>query len=210
MDHIPNTVHPDYVFQVRQDVLARQFAKAVEGMFYITGYAHISKRKGRYVTLFCKPTRAISDALLINREVLVVITKYANLDPRTVQIIKDIIRERSPQLATEIAIVLHSDPEGDIKLRQWGKEQSIKIIPIYRPVVSARSAESTLRQQLSANLLSIDPFQVTGPVADDTDFFGRKNDALDALRQLKKGRIISTFGMRKIGKVGIQNSVVGT
>ena len=167
----------------------------------------IFPNEGDNIYLFCKPTKTVSDSLLINREVLVVITKYESLDPRTVQVIKDIISDRSPQLATEIAIVLHSDTEGDIKLRQWGKEQAIKVVPIYRPKVSAQAAD-VIRQQLSATLLSVDPFQVTGPVSDDTDFFGRKSDALDFLRQLESGRIRAIFGMRKIGKTSFINRII--
>jgi hypothetical protein len=208
MSNIPSNIHPDYISKVSQDVLALEFAVAVEGMFLITGYARVIKRGGRYVTLFCKPTRTISDSLLLNREVLVIITKYDNLDPRTISVIKDIIKDRSPQLATEVAIVIHSESGGDSKLRQWGKEQAIKIVPIFRPKGSAHSAEITLRQQLSASLLSVDPFQVTGPVSDDLDFFGRKNDALDILRQLESGRIRAIFGMRKIGKTSFINRII--
>jgi hypothetical protein len=125
-----------------------------------------------------------------------------------VSVIKDIISDRSPQLATEIALVLHSDPEGDTKLRQWGKEQAIKVVPIFRPKRSAFSPDVTLRQQLSASLLSVDPFQVTGPVSENADFFGRKNDALDFLRQLESGRIKAIFGIRKVGKTSFINRII--
>jgi hypothetical protein len=140
-----NNVHPDYVSVVGGDSLANVFAAAVDGMFTITGYSELTKLRGRYVTLFCKPTKAVSDSLLLNREVLAVLTTYATIDPRTIKVVKDIITSRSPQLATEIAIVLHSDPEGDAKLRQWGKEQSLRIVPLFRSGGTAKSPPETLR-----------------------------------------------------------------
>lgn len=209
MAHVtPTNVHPDHLGAVQGDPAASEFASAIEGLFAITGYASLRRRGGRYVSLFCKPTRAVADSLLVNREVLVLIANYDSIDPRAVSVAKDLIHERNPQLATEIAIVLHSDPEGDGKLRQWGKEQAIRLVPVYRPRASAQSRDATLRQQLSASLLSVDPFQVTGPVADDTDFFGRRNDALDILRQLENGRIRAIFGIRKIGKTSFINRLI--
>jgi len=201
-------VHPECIQALSQNRLAAQFASAVEEMFTITGYAKIERYRGRYTTLFCKPTATTADSLLLNREVLAILATYNTIDPRVVSVAREIIRKRSPQLANEIAIILHCDPDGDRKLRQWGKEQALRVVPVYSSPAGAQSQSGSLRQQLSSNLLAADPFQVTGPVADDADFFGRKSDAQDVLRQLVRGRIRAIFGMRKTGKTSFINRIV--
>ena len=49
MTTIPSNIHPDYISEVSQDKLALEFATAADGMFSITGYANISKRRGQYL-----------------------------------------------------------------------------------------------------------------------------------------------------------------
>jgi len=64
------------------------------------------------------------------------------------------------------------------------------------------------KRRLSWDLYSSDPFDVTGPVTSDDDFFGRRNEALELIRQLERGRIRAFFGIRKIGKTSIINRAV--
>jgi hypothetical protein len=49
---------------------------------------------------------------------------------------------------------------------------------------------------------------VTGPVSDDENFFGRRNEALDLARKLQGGQIRACLGIRKIGKTSVINRVI--
>ena len=50
-----------------------------------------------------------------------------------------------------------------------------------------RDGQSSLEKVLCVELYSHDPFDVTGPVSDDQNFFGRREEAIDLARKLQKG-----------------------
>ncbi|MDD2542427.1 MAG: ATP-binding protein [Desulfuromonadaceae bacterium] len=194
--------------QVGGDELAKKLAFALKNLFTVTSYKRTRAYNTNYTTIFCKPTKTIANSLLIDREIVALLTSYTNVQVRSVKVIQQIINNQSPRLSPNIAIVLHSDKEGDDKLRNWGREDGVTIIPIYRPRGSVLPSSDVFRQRLSKELFSSDPFQITGPVSDDIDFFGRKNEALEMLRQLNTGRIRSIFGIRKVGKTSLINRLI--
>ncbi len=204
----PTNIKPGVREEIGGDQIALQLCDALVGLFTITGHRKFERYRGEYVTLFCKPSKSVAASLSIDREVLALIANYADLHARTVSIVKSVIDSTAPQLTPRLAIVLHSDEDGDRKLRAWGKESGITVFPVFRPLSGAVPPRDIFRQRLSRELFSADPFQITGPVADDADFFGRGNDALNVLRQLDSGRIKSTFGIRKVGKTSLINRVV--
>lgn len=71
-----------------------------------------------------------------------------------------------------------------------------------------RDGQSALEKVLCAELYSHDPFDVTGPVSDDQNFFGRREEAIDLARKLQKGQIRACLAMRKVGKTSIINRVL--
>jgi Archaeal ATPase. len=78
------------------------------------------------------------------------------------------------------------------------------------PLLEGESLQSSdaLDRALCIELYSHDPFDVTGPVSDDANFFGRRDEAIDLARKLQKGQIRSCLGIRKIGKTSILNRVL--
>lgn len=203
-----SNVHEDARLAVGRDVLASELAQALTDIFTISSYKMVTKYGAKLPTLFCKPTKTIANALFVEREVLAIIANFPDIHARTVTIIRELIDASAPQLDPGLAIVVHADRNGDDKLRHWGREKGVTILPIYRPRSGALPPAAQLRQRLANELFSFDPFQVTGPVSDDIDFFGRKNDALELLRQLREGRIRSLFGIRKVGKTSLINRVI--
>lgn len=201
-------VHAEVRDRVRRDTLASELASGLEGTFTVTAYRKVTKYGGAYTTLFCKPTTTVSRALLIDREVLGLIANYPDIHARTIAVAQELIASHSPQLHPGLVIVVHADRQGDSKLRSWGREQGITVLPIHRPKGGAIPPAGLVRQRLARELFSSDPFQVTGPVSEDIDFFGRRNEAIDLLRQLEKGRIRALFGMRKVGKTSLINRLI--
>jgi hypothetical protein len=202
-------VREEIRIQVGSDALANELASALSGMFTIESYWRFKKHAGQYTGLHCKPTRSVAESLLLNREVLALLTTFDDLQVRTVLTARNLIHESSGRLDPALSIVVHADKRGDEKLRTWGREQGLKIIPIYRSRAGALPPAEILRRNLAQELFSLDPFQVTGPVVNDMDFYGRGNDALELLRQLQMGRIRSLFGLRKVGKTSLINRVIG-
>jgi hypothetical protein len=91
-------------------------------------------------------------------------------------------------------------------LRNWGRERGIVILPILG--ANLASEGFNLDSYLAFELFAHDPFDVTGPVSDDLNFFGRRDEALDFARKLQQGAIRSCLGIRKVGKTSILNRVI--
>lgn len=161
---------------------------------------------GRYGAIYLRPNKRLAKIFSTDREVVAIVTNFPEQQQRTVQALKEQIAESQGRLENTLAIVVHADPDGNAKLKNWGREQGIAILPI-----SARDSlndVASFERDLLQDFFSNDPFDVTGPVSDDGRFFGRRTEALDIARQLRGGQIRSSLGIRKIGKTSILNRVL--
>jgi hypothetical protein len=116
---------------IRNSPFASEIARCMDGSFYIESYQNISDNRGQFESLFCKPSNTLSSALLIDREILTIISKYPTVQARTLRFAQAEIRSNSPRLNPNLIIVVHCDPSGNQKLRTWGREQGIVVIPFY-------------------------------------------------------------------------------
>lgn len=203
-----DNVKEDIRHLVRRDTLALELSIALQELFEITTYKRFKAFSGDYVGMFAKPTKTIRGSLAIEREVLVLIANFPGLHARTITVCQEKIRSEQPRLQPDVAVVVHADPEGDVSLRAWGREAGITVLPIYRPSKGAMPPAAVVRQRLARELFTSDSFQVTGPVSDDSEFFGRREQANDLLRQLQAGRIAALFGLRKVGKTSMLNRII--
>lgn len=201
-------VHPDFLTAVSGDALASEVSSALVGIFDISSFRNHRKYGAKIGTLFCKPTQTVTRSLLLERQVLALIVNYSDVQARTITVAEEIIAANNPQLDPGFAIIIHADRDGDNKLRNWGKERNITVLPIYRPKAGVLPNSKALRQLLAHELFSSDPFQVTGPVALDIDFFGRREESKEFLRQLQHGRLRAIFGIRKAGKTSVINRII--
>ncbi|WP_426391477.1 hypothetical protein [Variovorax sp. R-27] len=207
MAHLLN-VHEDIRANLARNTLACEFANALDGLFTIEAYRRHEVSGWKYVVLHCKPTRNIADALLLDREVLALIVNVTDVQVRTLHVAESIISASNGRLDPAFLFVVHADRAGDEKLRNWGRELGYRVVPIHRSKAGAIPTADALRRRLAGDLFTHDPFSLTGPVLADSEFFGRRNSALETLRQLQNGRIISIFGIRKLGKTSLINRVV--
>ncbi|WP_237061607.1 ATP-binding protein [Microbulbifer zhoushanensis] len=182
------------------------FAKASEGLFTITGRYVKQFEQGIYGCSLAKPSKRMRSALGIDREVLVVVSTFTDQQQRTIKFALQEIQDSLGRLETTMAIVLHRDKDGNSKLRNWGRDAGISILPILEDTILRDG--NTLERTLCVELYSHDPFDVTGPVSDDSNFYGRRDEAIDLARKLQKGQIRSCLGIRKIGKTSIVNRIL--
>ncbi|MDH0557295.1 hypothetical protein N7648_20560, partial [Enterobacter roggenkampii] len=187
--------------------LAVQFERASAGLLSVTNQLSTFEfEKGLYGVLFIKPNKRLSKIFSTDREVIVLITNFQDQQQRTIQALKTQIAESQGRVEGALAIVVHADLDGNRKLKNWGREQSLAILPISaRDVISD---PAMFERDLLQDFFSNDPFDVTGPVSDDARFFGRRTEALDIARQLRNGQIRSSLGIRKIGKTSILNRIL--
>ncbi|WP_461161999.1 ATP-binding protein [Simplicispira piscis] len=187
--------------------LAYQFEINSNDLFSITKpFSTFEYEKGVYGAIFLKPNKRLAKIFATDREIIALITNFPEQQQRTIHALVEQVTESKGRLEGTLAIVVHADPDGNSKLKNWGREQGVAILPI-----SARDSLAgveNFERDLLQDFFSNDPFDVTGPVSDDTRFFGRRTEALDIARQLRNGQIRSSLGIRKIGKTSILNRIL--
>jgi len=157
--------------------------------------------------IYAKPSKRLARLLTIENEFLILVSTFTEQQFRTVVQVKDIIDESGGRLEPTVAIIIHRDYYGDNKLKKWGRQKGISILPLFYDDNDFPKAE-TLENHLLSEMFSNDPFDVTGPVSDDSQFYGRRTEAIDLSRKLSNGQIRSCLGIRKIGKTSLLNRVL--
>jgi hypothetical protein len=180
--------------------------RSSQQLFHINYEAIIERENGLYFILFAKPTKRLQAVLSLDREVLVLGNTYSDQQARTISVAEQIIREQNGRLESKIFFIAHRDSRGNAKLKKWGREHGITVLPVYVPPGTIDRID--LEKILSYEFYSQDPFDVTGPVATDNQFFGRRTEAQELARKLQGGQIRACFGIRKIGKTSIMHRVL--
>ncbi|MGO9430131.1 hypothetical protein [Rhodoblastus sp.] len=187
--------------------LQAETVSAFSQLFKVNSEAVRTFEKGDYFLLFAQGTKRVRSILGIEREILILGTTFTDQQPRSVQFARLLIDESTGRLENTICIIVHQDPRGNSKLKKWGREDGLAVIPVYTASgILPRGQE--LERTLSHELFTQDPFDVTGPVANDAQFFGRRTEAQELARKLQYGHIRSCFGIRKIGKTSILHRVL--
>ena len=178
-----------------------------DGIFTITSTDNLTREKGYYGILYARPSNLVRNTLLIDRELLILISTFNDQQSRTIQTAREVIAASNGRLEANTFVVVHRDPQGNSKLRSWGREQSLVVLPIFYDGRALPVGVDFLRL-LAHEMFSHDPFDVTGPVADDVNFYGRREEARELAKRLQTGQIRSCFGVRKIGKTSIIHRMV--
>lgn len=189
------------------------FLIGAQGLLEVTNrdfHEIYTERNAIYGLIYGKPSNRMATLLNIDREILILFTSFRSQQARTVKTIKTLLSEASGRLEPTIVIVVHPDPVGNTKLKAWGRENGVSILPLYYSEERFPLSPEVFENILCKELFSFDPFDITGPVSDDNQFYGRRTEAQDISRQLQNGQIKATLGIRKIGKTSIINRVVET
>ncbi len=188
------------------DAIRAEISEAFSAAFKINSDSSITREKGYYGVCYAMPTAKVRAALSVDRELLILVSTFADQQTRTIQTAKDLIDESNGRLDSSTFVVIHRDPRGNNKLKKWGREQRIAVLPLFYEG-SLPTGDDVLRA-LAYELYSFDVFDVTGPVADDLQFYGRREETRDLAKKLQSGQIRSCFGIRKIGKTSVLHRVV--
>ena len=188
------------------ETIKAQLSEAFSGIFKINSESAITREKGYYGTCYAMPSAKVKAGLSIDREILILISTFEDQQTRTIQTARDVIDESEGRLDSSTFIVIHRDPRGNNKLKKWGREQGLAVLPIFYE--GTLPTGDAVLQTLAHELYSFDIFDVTGPVADDLQFYGRREEARDLAKKLQTGQIRSCFGIRKIGKTSVLHRVV--
>lgn len=161
---------------------------------------------GHYGKIYARPSQRLASLLATERELLIIFTTFQEQQFRTIKALKHFIEKEEGRIESTVSIIIHCDPSGSLKLKKWGRDENISILPLYFDGQLPSGAE--FERVLCRELFSHDPFDVTGPVSDDSQFYGRRTEAQDLARQLQKGQIRTCLGIRKCGKTSLLNRVM--
>ncbi|SMP00106.1 ATP-binding protein [Paracoccus laeviglucosivorans] len=187
--------------------LAAETTAAFTGLFTITLEAIRQFENGEYFTMYARGTKRLQSILGAEREILILGNIYADQQARSIRFVRRLINDADGRLETTLCVIVHQDPRGNTKLKRWGRENGLAVIPVYTATgVLPRNQE--LERLLSYEFFTQDPFDVTGPVANDAQFFGRRAEAQELARKLQSGHIRACFGIRKIGKTSVLHRVL--
>jgi hypothetical protein len=156
--------------QQQLEALVEKVRKAGEHLFFFTTSepTFITREKGLYAYLLVKASRRLAGALTVDRELLILVSTFEDQQQRTIKTAREIIASSEGRLEPTVAIVIHNDPDGNIKLQKWGRSAGLEILPVYGRKMPSTSEE--LEHHLCHELFSHDPFDITGPVSDDEIF----------------------------------------
>lgn len=102
------------------------------GILFQVNHESISEwEKGEYFKLFAKPSKRIQAILEVEREILIVGNVYRDQQARTLAFARQVIHEAKGRLEPKVIFVVHSDPKGNSKLKIWGRESGLTVIPLY-------------------------------------------------------------------------------
>ena len=165
----------------------------------------VSEENATYGEAYIKPGYRLGTALLASKEILLLVADFPDVQTRNVRVAERRIARSGGRVQKGVAIVAHRDPAGDSRLRAWGRESGLTILPLnYSDDIPAGQ---TLLDRLLEDLYSYDRFDLTGPVRSEFQFFGRPFTP-DLARRLTEGSIHALFGMRKVGKTSLVNRVL--
>lgn len=182
-------------------------ASAFTGLFTINSEAIRQFETGEYFVMYARGSKRLQSILGAEREILILGNIYADQQARSVQFARRIINESDGRLESTLCVIVHQDARGNSKLKRWGRENGLAVIPVYT-ATGLLPREQELERLLSYEFFTQDPFDITGPVANDAQFFGRRSEAQELARKLQSGHIRSCFGIRKIGKTSILHRVL--
>jgi hypothetical protein len=183
-----------------------KFKNSARGILEFTFQEVQSYENGVYGVAFAKPSKRLAASLAVDRELLMLFSNFPDQQVRTIKFANKLISSSEARLESTVAIIVHKDRRGNMKLKNWGRELGLAILPVL--AADTIPAGEELQRHLAFELFSHDPFDVTGPVSDDAQFYGRRSEAQDLARKLQTGQIRTCLGIRKIGKTSILNRII--
>lgn len=193
------TVDPELI------TLSTDLRKALAGVAKITAASRVAFQSGDYERVYIRSEESLAASLLATREILILVTAFRSLQVRTIAMAEQSLREAGGRLEPGMVIVVHLDEQGNVNLRNWGRERGLTVLPICATEGIPKGPD--LEQLLCSGLYVHDPFDLAGPVRATGQFFGR-TDTPDVARRLRTGNIHGLFGIRKIGKTSVLNRIL--
>ena len=183
-----------------------EVAKSAASVLLFRGGIFVARDR-RFAILVARLARRFAHAMALPRDVLfIIIAPDATIDVGYVLQLIAMHLDRHRGLDNRFAIVMSPYGRDDVRqLKTLGRQRNIDIMSI--PVSAAGLGPTAFQRVLSQDLFASDPFGLTTPVSEDTEFYGRRSEALTLARELQQGRVKSLFALRRAGKTSVLDRV---
>ncbi len=174
-------------------------------VWFITFVKTTIFKNSNYTYAFAKPTDKLTDSFHLEREVLVLLNSYQSFEPRSLDLVDNLLflfRNRLDKLC----IILVSQ---DIKVRDKIKNMTMQdpelkiIVPFMYNELLSPNINQLVQNRLKEFFFERDLFAYSSPLRSDNYFFGRAPIIQRLYDRYKSGENSGLFGLRKIGKTSV-------
>ncbi|MEI7752219.1 MAG: ATP-binding protein, partial [Candidatus Omnitrophota bacterium] len=197
--------------QFRLERFPLEEGKILQGLsreWYLTNSgAHLTLAKdSEYDFFLMKPTPAYTQMFNIDRELIVVFSKYSTFETRTLDAF-DAAQKLLSDLRTEnvCRILISADPkiESKIETRLKSNPEEPIVIPFTYGELSGAYDSFLIRNRFRRHFYTRDLFAFASPLTTDLYFFGRTELIQNIINRHRTGEHSGLFGLRKSGKTSI-------
>jgi hypothetical protein len=139
----------------------------------------------------------------LQREIKVLFTDYTQVEPRTLAVVQERVRE-DMRVESDLAILVSNDPNAKNKARRRAGEMAI--ISIETAAFSGEN-QPHLHEHIAEAVATVDHYDVTTAIRDPSGFYGRTAEVESISADLKRAVSVGVFGLRKAGKTSLLNAV---
>lgn len=212
-ENITPGIHPNAraVIEASFSPKENEIAKYWGNEWYITNADLIKLGQSEYKFFLIKPTATYEEALSLSREVVVILSSYANFEPRTLDAFEEVYRDFPDNRLERICYVLISaDDKIESHLESClSNQESQVIVPFsYNSFRKNRGNANFLRNQFRKFFYSRDLFDFSEPLKKDFYFFGRTELTVTIVEKHRSNQNFGLFGLRKTGKTSIIYDVI--
>jgi len=179
--------------------------------WYITFAGHLDNGNSMCNYLIAKPTERLQEALGINREIVVVISRFSSFEARSLDFFNIIYDNFSSEFRLEkicyVLISACSTIESDIRKFISNQESQI-IIPLSYSDFNNWNGSQIITNQFRKYLYSRDLFGINDPLKKEYYFFGRDSVSMEIISKHRNGQNAGLFGLRKTGKTSIVFDII--
>lgn len=139
----------------------------------------------------------------IERELLVIATRFRSIQPRLLNLIAEQLRP--PSVESDMCILVGDNLNPD----KWADDEKglgFNLIPIKKEELQSGAAPN-MATVLAGHLARVDHFAFVRPINNKATFFGRSQDINRIQSLLSQGQHVGVFGLKKAGKSSLVNRI---
>lgn len=174
-------------------------------LWFVTFAKYQNFKGSDYSFAFLRPTEKVQEAFRLEREILVLISRYDTFDSRTLDFVDKLMFEYHNRLDKLCFILISNDINIQTKIKELTlrEPESRIIVPFHYNEFFNEKAQESIWNRLKEQFYGRDLFSFESPLQNDTYFFGRNEFVHFFYDKYRTGENSGLFGLRKIGKTSV-------